>query len=201
MKKSIALLLLIVVATTALGQKAQFGIKGGLNFGSTGDITDITNQTFDGENRLGYHLGVLAKFKFAGISLQPEVVFTQLQTEFEDTVDANYNLSIIDVPILVGFDIVGPLTLKVGPAFQLLLNNELDISNVSTSDPENSFTLGYQLGAGVQLGRLGLDLRFESAFSENNALLTDDILQIATIDNRPSQWILSVSYLIQKSKK
>lgn len=200
------MLLFVTTVTTAFGQSARFGIKGGLNFGATGDITSVSEGSFDGENRLGYHIGALAKFSFSGLFLQPEIVYTQLKTEFEqEEVNADYDFSKLDIPILLGFDVIGPLNVKIGPAFQLVLNNELDANELTTEDPENSFSIGYQLGAGLQLGRLGLDLRYESAFSENDTSITSDITDLATeqftLDSRPSQWILSVSYIFDGPKK
>lgn len=201
MKKVIILLLLVTAMTTAFGQSAKFGIKGGLNFGATGDITTIDNQNFDGDSKLGYHVGILTQFKFSGIFLQPELLYTSLTTEYGSVsgADADYTFSKIDVPVLLGFDIVGPLNIKAGPAFQYVLNNELDINEFTTEDPENSFTIGYQVGAGIQLGKLGIDLRYEGAFAENDISITSDLTDIAneqfTVDSRPTQWILSVSYM------
>lgn len=207
MKKLTIFLVLATALTAVHGQSAKLGIKGGLNFGATGNITTINNQNFDGDNRLGYHIGALAQVKFAGIFLQPEIVYTQLTTDynsFEDISTLDYTLSKIDIPILVGFDIAGPLNVKIGPAFQYILNNELDLNEFTTQDPENNFTVGYQLGLGVQLGRLGLDLRYEGAFSENDTSITSDITTTAinqfTIDSRPTQWILSVSYMFGAKK-
>ena len=202
MKKVMILLLLVTTITTAFGQNAKFGIKGGLNFGATGDITTIDNQNFNGDNKLGYHLGILTQFKFSGIFLQPELLYTKLTTEYGSSsgVDTDYELSKIDVPVLLGFDIVGPLNIKAGPAFQYILNNELDLNDFTTEDPENSFTIGYQIGAGLEFGRFGIDLRYEGAFSENDTSVTSDLSDIAaeqfTIDSRPTQWILSVSYFL-----
>ena len=194
------IMLLLVTTTTVLGQSAKLGIKGGLNFGTSGDITTISNESFSAENRAGFHVGLLGQFKFSGIFIQPEVVFTQLSSEFTNGIDSNFNVSQLDIPILVGFDIVGPLNIKAGPAFQVQLDNEFEIDEISVSDPENSLTIGYQIGAGLQLGRLGIDLRYESAFSENNALLTEDVLALASIDTRPSVWLLSLSYFFGGSK-
>ncbi len=196
------ILILFVSSVTAFGQSAQFGLKGGLNFGSTGDITTLDNQSFDGDNRVGFHAGLYSKFKFLGIFVQPELVYTRLNTEYsQDGVATDYNFSKLDIPLLVGLDIVGPLNIKAGPAFQLTLNNELDLNGFEANDPENSFTVGYQIGAGLQLGRLGIDLRYESAFSENDTSVTSDLTDIAstqfTIDSRPSQWILSLSYQLK----
>ena len=196
------ILILFVSSVTAFGQSAQFGLKGGLNFGSTGDITTLDNQSFDGDNRVGFHLGLYSKFKFLGIFVQPELVYTRLNTEYsQDGANTDYNFSKLDIPLLVGLDIVGPLSIKAGPAFQLSLNNDLDLDGFEANDPENTFTIGYQIGAGLQLGRLGIDLRYESAFSENDTSVTSDLTDIAntqfTIDSRPSQWILSLSYQLK----
>lgn len=200
MKKIIILLLLVTTMTMAFGQSAHFGIKGGLNFGATGDVTTIDDQTFSGDNKVGYHVGLLTQFKFAGIFLQPEVLYTKLTTEYgsDSGVGADYELSKIDVPVFLGFDIIGPLNIKAGPAFQYIVDNELAIDTFTTEDPENSFTVGYQIGAGLQLGKFGVDLRYEGAFSENDTGITSNVTDVAidqfTIDSRPTQWILSVSY-------
>ena len=194
------ILILFVSSVGAFGQSANFGIKGGLNYGATGDITTISEESFEGDNKVGYHLGAFAKFEFSGIFLQPDIVYTKLTTDYGGNSGANadYNFSKLDIPVLLGLDIVGPLSLKAGPSFQLALNNELDLEGFETNDPENSFTIGYQIGAGVQFGRLGLDLRYEGAFSENDTSVTSNISDVAearfTIDSRPSQWILSLSY-------
>jgi len=189
-----------LVISFSEAQEIKLGIKGGLNFGATGDITTITNESFSAENRAGFHVGLLGQIKFSGIFIQPEVVFTQLSSEFTNGIDSNFNVSQLDIPVLLGFDIVGPLNVKAGPAFQLQLSNDFEADTISAADPENTFTLGYQIGAGLQLGRLGIDLRFESAFSENNALLTEDVLAVASIDTRPSVWLLSVSYFFGSNK-
>ncbi|MEP0262898.1 porin family protein [Dokdonia sp.] len=209
--KKLIILVLLVSSMHAFGQSAAFGIKGGLNFGATGDITSITNESFDGDNEVGFHLGAFARLKFAGIFIQPELVYTRLTTDYgKSSIDgsADYKFSKIDIPVLLGIDIVGPLSIKAGPAFQLVLNNDLDVNGSDVvNDPENTFTIGYQIGVGVQLGRLGLDLRYENAFSENDTTITSDLTeaannqQFAAIDSRPSQWILSLSYQLKGSNK
>lgn len=201
MKKLMFMLLLLTATSAVVAQSAKFGIKGGLNFGSTGEITNLSGENFEGDNQLGYHVGILTQFKLAGIFVQPEVIYTSLTTDYAgaESVNADYELSKLDIPVLLGFDVIGPLNVKLGPSFQYILNNELVVNDLSTQDPENNFTVGYQLGVGLQLGKLGLDLRYESAFTENDTSVTQDITNTAieqfTIDSRPTQWILSVSYV------
>lgn len=183
---------LLLSSITAFGQSSDLGIKGGLNYGTGVDF--ITNATVNQEDQVGYHLGVFGKFEFSGLFIQPEIVFTKLRTSFDsDNINigsTDYNLSKIDVPLLGGLEIVGPLNIKLGPSFQYIINNDFDVE-----DPENSFTIGYQVGAGVTLGRLGLDIRYEGGFSEDSGITADVEVEI---DTRPSQWILSVSYVFDR---
>lgn len=203
MKKLMMMLLLVATATTAFSQSAKFGIKGGLNYGSTGELSSV-GTSIDADNKVGYHLGILTQFKVLGIFVQPEVVYTRLNTEYSDNgATADYNLSKIDVPLLAGLNIAGPLNIKAGPAFQLVLNNELDSRDLSdVDDVENTFTVGYQLGVGAQLGKLGLDLRYEGAFQDNDAIspAQDETNTTFVVDSRPSQFILSLSYMLDGKK-
>lgn len=199
--RKLVIAVLLLSGMTAFGQSSHFGIKGGLNYGSTGELSGITDRPINGDNKVGYHLGVLGHLEFAGIFFQPELVYTRLTTAYDNRAlggaSADYAFSKLDIPLLVGLEILGPLNIKAGPAFQVVLNNELD-GGADIGDPENTFTVGYQLGVGLSLGKLGFDLRYEGSFQDNNA---DSVVAIAnesiegfTIDSRPSQWILSVSY-------
>lgn len=191
-------LTLILIGGTAMAQ-ATYGLKGGLNYGATGEyenysqVIEDASTVVEGKEKTGYHLGGFAKFEFLGIFLQPELVYTRLNTEYDEF---DYNIDKIDAPILVGINVLGPLNIKVGPSFQYILNNELDNANIKISDVENEISVGYQVGLGLELGNLGFDARYEGAFEENNAYGEAALDQNFKIDSRPSQWILSVSYTL-----
>ena len=191
------ILLLIATSTSAFSQSSGFGIKGGLNYGSTGELSGILDRPINGDNKVGYHIGAFGHLELLGIFVQPELVYTRLNTEYDGGNGgraANYNLSKLDIPLLVGLEILGPLNIKAGPAFQVVLNNDID-GDIGVEDPENTFTVGYQLGVGVSLGQLGLDLRYEGAFQDNDAFSDTNVQDAGfVIDSRPSQWILSLSY-------
>src|SRR5690606_25285754 len=168
--KNLLVVIMLFIAGSASAQMT-YGIKGGLNFGATGEYQTIDEEvedemTIEGKSKTRFHLGGFARFVFLGVFLQPELVYTRLNTEYNQF---EYKLDKIDAPILVGVNILGPLNIKAGPSFQYILKNEFDNSNMNVSDVDNKITLGYQLGAGVGLGRLGLDLRYEGAFKENTA--------------------------------
>lgn len=192
--KKLIVIALIFIGGTAVAQ-TSYGLKGGLNYGATGDYQTISEgfedaTTIKGKSKTGYHLGGFAKFEIMGIFLQPELVYTRLNTEY-DTFE--YKIDKIDAPLLVGLNVLGPLNIKAGPSFQYILNNELDNTNFRIKEVENKITLGYQLGAGVNLGKLGFDVRYEGAFKENTAF-SDTASENFNIDSRPSQWIFSAAY-------
>lgn len=208
--KQIIIAVLLLSSITALSQSSSFGIKGGLNYGSTGDISSVSDFTgdfqLDGENKVGYHLGLFGKIEFAGLFIQPEIIYTKLTTEYDFTGTnginrADYDFSKIDIPLLLGINILGPLHIKGGPSFQYILNNEFDDIDITLQDPEDSFTVGYQVGAGIIIGRLGVDVRYEGAFSDNTVVSQSQVEGNnfgVQVDNRPSQWILSFSYALDK---
>ncbi|MDT0687141.1 outer membrane beta-barrel protein [Autumnicola psychrophila] len=197
--KKLMLLAIFICGSTLMAQEASFGIKGGLNYGATGeyngpqDAADDLSSNFseDGENRRGFHVGLFSKFEILGIFIQPELLYTRLNTEYSDF---DYKLDKIDLPVLAGINVLGPLNIKAGPSFQYVLSNELENTSLQIGDVENEISVGYQLGAGLELGRLGIDVRYEGAFQENNTFGEMATENNFTIDSRASQWILSASY-------
>jgi len=81
-----------------------------------------------------------------------------------------------------------------GPAFQYILDTEFD--GIGIEKIENDFTVGANLGAGVNLGKLGIDIRYERGFNNNEAsFINTNITEVgpSRIDARPDQLIVSLS--------
>lgn len=199
--KKLMLLAFVFAGMSLSAQNASFGIKGGLNFGATGEYEsvgdasgDFMSSFEDGESKTGFHAGLFAQFELLGIFIQPELMYTELNTSYSAF---DYKLSKIDAPVLVGLNILGPLNIKAGPSFQYVLDNKIEGADLDIEDVEKEISMGYQLGAGVNLGRLGFDVRYEGAFTDNTAFgLGETAEENFSIDSRPSQWILSVSYAL-----
>lgn len=195
MKKLMFIALFVCSSAGLIAQEADFGIKGGFNYGATGDLkmenaSNDLGDIIEGKEKSGYHIGLFSRFEIVGIFLQPELMFTRLNTEYETF---NYKIDKIDAPILLGVNVLGPLNIKAGPSFQYIINNELEDTSLKIGDVEKDITVGYQVGAGLNLGRLGFDVRYEGAFTENTAF-SEEASDNFSIDSRPSQWILSLSY-------
>lgn len=166
-----------------------FGIKGGLNYGSSGDYFNSISSSFENpDNNAGYHLGIFGKIGNT-IYIRPELVYTQIKSDFDS---GNFDMSKLDAPILVGIKIIGPLHVFAGPSFQYIIDT--DFEGISLNDIENDFSVGLNFGFGLNLGKLGLDLRYERGFGENEGTIIDNNTGLGgRLDTRPEQLILSLS--------
>lgn len=188
--------------TTYAQSDSGFGIKAGLNYNKNGDlkgsIQDAGENIIEGsDGKVGYHVGVFGKLDFPKIYLRPELIYTKTKSSYELDGNSNdYDVSKLDIPVLLGYKIIGPLHVFAGPAFQYTLNN--DLGDLEIDDVKDDFTVGLHLGAGVNLGRLGLDVRYERGFSENEAnFIGNNVTDISgRVDSRPSQIIFSLSLML-----
>src|SRR5690606_41794149 len=113
--------------------------------------------------------------------------YTRLNSKYGNN---DYKMNKIDMPLLVGLNIIGPVHVFAGPSLQYILDTELE--DVNLSDVKNDFTVGFNIGAGVNLSeQFGVDLRYERGFSENEAEIINQEGN-GRLDNRPSQLVLGL---------
>ncbi len=208
MKKTLLVAVFSLLGYAVSAQSGSgFGLKAGLSYNKNGDLVgsigDAAQNIADGgEGKAGYHVGFWGKLDFPKIYLRPELIYTRTKSTYDiNGTSSDYDVSKLDLPVLLGYKIIGPLHIFGGPAFQYTLSNDLD--NLNVSDVENDFTVGLHIGAGVNLGRLGLDVRYERGFSENEAaFIGDNITDISgRVDTRPSQVIFSLSVDLARKNK
>ena len=195
MKKALLTVVVAAFCLTASAQKEPgFGIKAGLNYNANGDYFESIGEAARNPDRnVGYHLGLYGKMG-ERIYFRPELVYTNTKSDYDGE---EFNMSKLDAPLLVGTKILGPIHVFGGPAFQYILDTEFD--GISIDRVENDFTVGLNLGAGVNLGKLGIDIRYERGFSENEArFINTNITTVgeSRIDTRPDQLIVSLSLKI-----
>jgi hypothetical protein len=170
---------------------SAFGLKGGLNYGANGDyFSSIGANAQNPDRNLGYHIGVFGKLGNR-LYFRPELVYTATKSDYDSDI---FEIKKIDAPLLVGLKVLGPLSVFAGPSFQYILDTEFDGINIDTI--ENDFSVGLNFGIGVNFNKIGIDLRYERGFSENEATFIGDNLgtdAVSRIDTRPDQLILSLS--------
>ena len=195
MKKTLLWVAFTFISTAAIAQaNSGFGIKGGLNYNGNGDYIASAEAVVENPDRnVGYHLGVFYKIG-NNIYFRPEFMYTWTRSEYSD---GNLNISKLDVPALVGIELIGPLHVFIGPDFQYIINGKF--GGVTLSEIKSDFTVGLHIGLGVNLGPLGVDLRYERGLSSNEAsFINTNIITLpeSRVDTRSDQVILSLSFKI-----
>ncbi|MEQ9659700.1 outer membrane beta-barrel protein, partial [Fulvivirga sp.] len=146
MKKTFFLLIVLVGLGYNASSQVSGGIKGGLNFANI-------DSDIDPDGKTGYHAGVYLKVGFAGISLQPEVLYSVKGAE-------DFEVTYIDVPIVLQKNFAKVLNIHLGPQFSFLTKaegiTEIDLFTGDTTkgdikDQLKSSDLSILFGAGVNL--------------------------------------------------
>ncbi|AUS07091.1 outer membrane beta-barrel protein [Pseudotamlana carrageenivorans] len=193
-KSTLFILLFCVIPSLSIAQSGSgWGIKGGLNYNANGDyFNDIENAYENPKANTGFHVGVFGKTG-GFIFLRPELVYTNTKSDYDDD---TFKMQKIDATMLAGLDLVGPLSIFAGPSFQYILDT--DFEGLSVDDMEKDFTVGLNIGFGFNLKRIGIDLRYERAFTKNEATIINSNIPLAEnrLDTRSNQLILSLSLLL-----
>ncbi|PWG04358.1 porin family protein [Polaribacter aquimarinus] len=197
MKKVILILCLTFGLSQIANAQVAFGVKGGINYNSN-SIKEVQTDVFDGaKSRTGYHAGIWLRFKIPviGFYLRPELVYTNLENEVRYKTSGNstdYNFQKIDIPVLLGKKIFGVGNIYIGPSFQYVLDSDFSFSDIKDVKSDG-FTVGLQFGGGIELGKLGIDVRWERAFSGiESTFLSGTVEQ--KFDTRINQIIIGLSY-------
>ena len=177
--------------------QVAFGIKGGVNYNSN-SIKEVGTDVFEGaKSKTGYHAGIWlrAKIPVIGLYIRPELVYTNLENEvlYKTTGNStNYKFQKIDIPVLLGKKIFGVGNVFIGPSFQYVLSSDFGFDDIKDVEADG-FTVGLQFGGGIELGKLGIDVRWERAFSgiESNVVGNAGL---SNFDTRINQVIVGLSY-------
>lgn len=190
-KVSLSVIFVMAIVLSAIAQNGSgFGIKGGVNYNANGDyFNSISNTSDDPSAAIGYHIGVFAKLgdKFY---VKPELMYTKTSSEYSV---GDFKLQRIDAPVLVGIKVLGPMSVFAGPAFQYILDSDFD--NARINNLETDFTVGLNFGVALNFESVGIDLRYERGFSDNEAdiILNNSTVNVDRLDTRQNQLILSLS--------
>jgi len=177
MKKIIFTLLIIAGIVTA--GMAQFSIKPAFGVNSTLLSTDPGNWEHDG--RLGYQFGgsVAIGKKFY---VEPGIFWMRNNSEIthlgdDGTTGAtnfNHNISMIRIPVFVGLAVLGKeeslanLRVFLGPSMSFItsVNNDQDHPESPLKEDYKSVRWGGDVGIGVSVWWLFLDVGYEFGLSE-----------------------------------
>jgi len=141
----------------------------------------------------------MSQISLLGVFVMPELLFVStgnrfvLEQEGEDTY-FDQKFSQLDIPVMVGAKI-GPVRAGVGPVASIILNSSSDLpEDAEFKERFNPATYGFQMGAGITLGSIALDLKYQFALSA-----IGDGIELGgktyPFDTRPRQFVFSVGFL------
>jgi hypothetical protein len=158
-------------------QQFQVGLKGGINKTYGGEITginsgvpaDYTSDTFEAEGEIGYHGGAWVQVNFGKFFIRPEVVYSKLESRFDFPQGPTlFEVEEFSVPLLIGYNIYGPLDIYAGVAYKNIISSTIERIE-PTDDPAQvviqNTPFSAQIGAKVEFGSFGLDVRYDYSLS------------------------------------
>lgn len=169
------------------------GLKGGINKTFGGEIIGISSglgysgDTYKAEGELGFHGGVWTQINFGKFFVRPEIVYSKLESTFEFAQGPRlYEVEELSVPVLVGYNIFGPIDIYGGVAYKYIVNSEINGRKPLFLPPggfepsirpiENpSLPLSGQIGAKAEFGSFGLDIRYDHSLASREPQATDFI--------------------------
>lgn len=200
MRKLFLFFIFVASCLSVEAQSLKFGVKTGMGFGYNGKISELneTAQTIwknSGDNNIGWHAGVFTRLSFANFYLQPELYYSNFKSDFVDSQNNSFDIKNqrLDIPILIGTKIIKILRVNAGPVFSANIKDRAsELKNISSGD----FSIGGQLGTGIDLFNFTFDARYEFAFSKAEGKFFNQVTgNSVRYDKRPSMLVLSIGYI------
>lgn len=162
---------------------------------------------------LGFHIGGLLQYYFlTDAFVQPELLYTSVKNDIqiiyhtwvpdgdfghneETPYSGQQKFNKLILPVMVGYRF-GPLRLSAGPVASMLINSKSDLLEERQIEQQflNSH-FGYQLGIGIELASLDLDIKYEGHLSS----MSDGITirgNSFDFDQRMGQWMLTIAFVL-----
>ena len=176
-------IILTAAAVFAFGfanaQEVKFGVKGGLNLANFEGDTD----GLDMKSRTGFHVGGFVAVKLSDkFTLQPEVLYSvqgakadNFEYDLNGTVyiaDLDYNLSYVNVPLMLKYYAAEKFNIEVGPqvGFLTAAKVKATVNGISAEEDAKeqfeSLDFGVNVGAGYDFTEnLSAGLRYNLGLS------------------------------------
>ena len=113
----------------------------------------------------------------------------------EDILKHNFKTSEIQVPVIFGYNILGPISLFGGPSFKYNLKTSSDIFDLE--DIKDKYKLSLLLGSRIKIKSIGIDLRYERGLNSGEIkIINANGLNIpnGNIDSTNNRFSILISY-------
>lgn len=191
---------LIFVSMTWVNAQSNFGefrwgVKAGVGFANAYNLSEGMEKD---KGRVGFVGGAFAKIPLKHfVSIRPELLFHMKGVTLDipnDVVGRNLNVKFaanyIELPVSLDFDLPYFLDFHAGVQGSFLISKSLEVDGAEIEDPENfeSSEFGWHVGAGIDLGNIGVHVRFQQSLTS-----FFDAFSMDTGDIKPRNWGISLT--------
>tara|TARA_E500000178_G_scaffold205427_1_gene203001 strand:- start:190 stop:855 length:666 start_codon:yes stop_codon:yes gene_type:complete len=201
------LIYFLLFASSGLLAQGNLGFQFGLNDDNFGSIENISNKidnyNLDIKNSTGFQFGVFTEIDLITFYIRPELnlIFSKSKNAAAYSLDEGINIaehsyksSEIQLPIIFGYKVLGPISVFAGPSFKYNLSNS---SSFNLEDIKDKYTLSLLLGSRVKIRSISVGLRYERGLNNNEVLIINANgvdLDNANVDLTTNKLSLNVSY-------
>lgn len=195
--RKLFLLSVFLLSATLVFAEFTVGIKVGYNASKLSTSLDTISTSF----KSGFQVGAFVRIG-KRVYFQPEVYYTTQGGVFTSNLSdwkQNIKLGSLDVPALIGFKIINhdKLNLRIlaGPMASFIVNKTIEetgvVINPITNADINSVNWYIQAGAGLDLWKFTLDVRYQIGL---NQLIKD--VQTVSYNTHNNVWVVSLGFKI-----
>ena len=201
------LIYFLLFTSSGLLAQGNLGFQFGLNDDNFGSIENISNKIdnydLDIKNSTGFQFGVFTEIDLITFYIRPELnlIFSKSKNataysleEGINIAEHSYKSSEIQLPIIFGYKVLGPISVFGGPSFKYNLSNS---SNFNLEDIKDKYTLSLLLGSRVKIRSISIGLRYERGLNNNEVLIINANgvdLNNANVDLTTNKLSLNISY-------
>ena len=201
------LIYFLLFTSSGLLAQGNLGFQFGLNDDNFGSIENISNKIdnydLDIKNSTGFQFGVFTEIDLITFYIRPELnlIFSKSKNAAAYSLDEGINIaehsyksSEIQLPIIFGYKVLGPISVFGGPSFKYNLSNS---SNFNLEDIKDKYTVSLLLGSRVKIRSISVGLRYERGLNNNEVLIINANgvdLDNANVDLTTNKLSLNISY-------
>ncbi len=201
----ICALLVVSQGVMAVGgiKLVQFGVRAGLNV-ETVDLLHPNTSLYKlaTDDKVGFQLGFTSRINLAMFYIQPELLYNMNRYKLIATPEtgsvskSTVKVNTMEVPVLVGVKIL-LLHVNAGPVFNVMTNTSVKSGSAAHSVSMVKPTVSYMIGAGLDLGRVSIDARYNGQFKRpEQSILIGTVESVGRdFKTKMQSWTFSVGYM------
>lgn len=175
-----------------------FGVRAGLQTQGLNPSTGADLGIANADKDFGYQLGFLARFNLPILvhSAGADVYLPPFTMNLEGDASAKVSMKNLELPVMVGMKIA--FLARYGRAGIHLMNdtkNKLKKTSMAVTADITRPLVSYQLGAGIELGHIGFDVRYGGQFKRADMTVVKGENPASSGKLGMNQWQFTLSYL------